>query len=127
MLVAIFPVFLSAPLAQAELSETDEKVAYDVVTGTVGSVSKQAISVEYSRTKTGSYEMLLPLTEETRLEHLKSLDELKTGDTIRARYQQTYREGDKGERIILKTAATEIALIRRAPEQALSSREEPSE
>ena len=113
------------PFAVSE-DKTDEKMEYKTVTGAVVFVNGQSIGVEYSRTAKGSYEMILPVSQETQLDHLISLSEIKVGDTIAAKYRQTYKENDKGERIVLNTTATTIALVRRAPEQALSSREDAS-
>lgn len=104
---------------------SEESVAYDEVRGQVTSVTKRAISVEYAQKNNASYEMLLPFTQDIRLSHLRNLSELKPGDTVKVRYTQTYRENDKGEKVILNTVATDLALIRRAPTSGFSSRETP--
>ena len=92
------------------------------VTGTVVAMTKQSISVEYAKTD-ASYELLLPFGNNLQLEHLKSLSELKQGDTVSVQYQQTYKDHDKGEREILKTVATRLTLVRSAtPQAALNSR-----
>lgn len=125
LLLAIASSIWAAQL-RADVDAPEEKVESKEVTGEVASVSASAISIEYSKTKQGSYEMLLPVGKETRLERLKSLVELKARDTVRVRYEQTYKEDDKGERIVLKTLATQISLVRPAPEEgALVSREQP--
>ena len=86
------------------------------VTGDVVYVGKRAISVEVSRTTASSTEMLLPVNEETTLELLRSFAELKRGDTVRVRYDQTVKENiDGGDPLILKTVATTVTLVRRAP------------
>ena len=102
---------------------SDEKLERKSVTGQVTYVGKRALSVEYQNTAEGLYEMLLPFSESMRLAHLRSLSELKQGDTVRVQYEQTYREGEKSERVILKTIVKEIALIKRASAQQLGSRE----
>lgn len=111
------------PLAAAEASngtakldeKLDEKVAYKEVTGTVTYVGKRAMNVEYAVTKEGSYEMMLPYDASVRVARVRSLADFKQGDTVRVKYRQTYRHGDKGEKIVLDTVATEIALVRSAP------------
>lgn len=121
--VVVILSFMFAALPVHAETSTPEKLAYKEATGTVVHVGKQAISVEYLVTKEGSYEMLLPVGQETKLKHVRSFDELKRGDTVRVKYEQVYREGEKGERVILKTTATEIALVRSAPRGGLTSRE----
>ena len=118
----------AAELKPAQAAAPEERVELKTVTGDVVYVGKQAISVEYASTKKGGFEMLLPLSSDTALVRLRSLEELKRGDTVKVRYEQTSRETDKkDERVILKTIAREIALIRHAPTQGFSSREQPLE
>lgn len=123
---------LTAPAAMAqppgrETAEAQDKIAYNKVRGEVTYVGKRAISVEFDRTADSSTEMLLPLGDETALKRLRTLEDLKRGDTVHVAYQQVYREDEKGKRIVLKTTATEIALMRSAPRQELGSREAPPE
>lgn len=125
ILLPILLAFLVAlPGLAGAVEDSEEQLAYNEVKGEVTNVGKRALSVEFSRTKNSSSEMLLPIGEATKLIRLKSLDELKAGDTVQVRYTQTYREDEKGKRIVLKTTATEIALLRSAPRQELTSREE---
>ncbi len=115
--------------AQAEISQVAEpegQVEMSQVTGTVSSITQQAISIEYSRTKKNAFEMVLPIDEKTRFERFRTLAELKPGDTVTVRYQQLFKPGEDGGKVILKTTATDVSLVRSAPAQALSSREEAS-
>lgn len=117
----------SAPLSASPSTTTpspEEKVAANEVKGRVVTITKRAISVEYDSKEQASYEMLLPLAKDIRLSHLQDLSELKQGDTVRVKYEQTYTENDKGERMILKTLATDLTLLRSAPKNSLSSREQ---
>lgn len=124
--VVLMPCAFWNPCAKAQTQEAEGQVESKEVMGEVASVSSSSISVEYSRTKQGSYEMLLPVGTETRFERLKSLAEVKAGDTVRVRYAQTYKDGEDGKRIVLKTLATHISLVRPAPKDgALVSREQP--
>jgi len=116
--------------AHAEgFGEAGEKIQYGEVTGTVSAVNKMGIAVEYSRTRTGSSEMYLPLSDRVRLERLRSLAELQPGATVKVRYEQVYKEGEKeDQQIILKTVATAVSLVRSAPKEGtLGSREEATE
>jgi hypothetical protein len=123
--VVLLPCAFWNPCAKAESLPVAEEaqVSVKAVTGEVTSINRQAISVEYSKTSEGSYEMLLPITKDTRLERVQSLTELKAGDTVTVDYEQRYKAGDHGERIVLGTVAKRIALMRRAPpEGSLVSR-----
>lgn len=95
-------------------TKSDEQVEQKTVTGEVMGATKRAISVEFSRTPTESTEMLLPVDGKTAVERLKSLADLRRGDRVSVEYQQTYREDEHGERIILRTIATRVALLRSA-------------
>jgi len=78
--------------AHAEgFGEAGEKIQYGEVTGTVSAVNKMGIAVEYSRTRTGSSEMYLPLSDRVRLERLRSLAELQPGATVKVRAQHRTR------------------------------------
>lgn len=117
-----FSMSLGISLAQeAEGTRVESKE----VTGTVSAVSKQGIAVEYSQTSAGSYEMFLPFASQVTLQRMASVDQLKVGDTVKVRYQKTIKENPKGQPVVLKTLATEISLIQRAPESpALASKEQ---
>ena len=112
---------------RAEGSEAEEKVDVKAVTGQVVHVGKRAISVEYATTADGSFEMLLPVNQDTTFQHLKGLADLARGDTVKVQYRQTYTDTEKGERITRATVATNIALVRRVPQQAFDSRETDTE
>ena len=119
VVAAILPCLVWTASAHADTGAAAEKVAYEEVEGRVVSVTKQAVSVEYAKKDQASYEMLLPFTQDIRLSHLRSLSELKPGDTVTVKYAQTYKETDQGEKVILSTVATNLALMRRAPTSAL--------
>ena len=119
---------LSGSLAWAEQAKKDqEKVVSKEVTGQVIWVGKRAISVEYDRTQESTYEMLLPVSSETKVERVKSLSELKRGDTVSVKYKQRSKKGEDGQDVILATVATKVALVRQAsPEGTLRSKSETS-
>lgn len=118
----------AAPAAK-QADDAEEKVQYGEVTGTVSAVNKVGIAVEHSRTRTGASEMYLPFSAHVKLERLRSLAELQLGATVKVRYEQVYKEGEKeDQQTILKTVATHISLIRSAPpEGTLVSQEEATE
>lgn len=112
-----------------ELPAPSERMDTLEVSGTVVSVSKQAFSLEFSRTQSESLEMVLPVDEKTRCQRFRGVSELRPGDRVKVKYQQTYEDGaEKEKKTILKTLATEIAMLKRAPEEgSLLSKEEASE
>ena len=86
------------------------------MTGEVVWIGKRAISVEYERTKEESREMLLPINSKLKLERIKSLAELKRGDTVHVQYDQTLKKTDeKDPGTLVNTLATKVALVRQAP------------
>lgn len=101
-------------------AQPEAKVDARKITGTLTSVTKRSISVEYV-SGDESNELLLPLTAETTFSHVQGLAELKVGDTVSVGYQRTYRDGESGEPFILKTIATDVTLVKRAM-NALGSR-----
>jgi hypothetical protein len=104
--------------AYADASQREVKIRRKEVTGDVTYVTKRAISLEYSKSAETSFEMLLPVNENTRLERVKSLSELKPGDRIKVQYQQEYKEKDEeGNPIVLNTVATNVALLKHAATQ----------
>jgi hypothetical protein len=118
---------LAADRAEGTAADEDAKVISKEVTGEVVYVGKRAISVEFDRTADGSMEMLIPIDGNTMAKHLQTLAQLKRGDRVRVLYQQTYKEDEQGERVILKTVATTVALVRRAvPEGTLRSEDSVS-
>jgi hypothetical protein len=104
----------AAPAAGALAA--DAKVERRIVEGVVSTVTKRAISVEYETKGSASYEMMLPLAAQVKVEGVKALAELNRGDQVKVGIEQTYRENAKGERQILKTEALVVALVQRAPE-----------
>lgn len=123
LLCVTAPVAMAQPATSGVELKEGEKIAYDEVKGEVTVVGKRAISVEFSQTKDSSDEMLLPISPETKVTHAHGYEELKRGDTVRVTYRQVYRENEDGERIILKTTATEIARLRSAPTTGLTTAE----
>ena len=115
----------SVAWAAHEPEKTNEKIVQKELTGQVVWIGKHAISVEYDRDATSSYEMLLPVTGDLELERLKNLSELKRGDTIHVDYRQTVKQGEDGQEMVVKTVATKVALMRQAsPEGTLRSKNE---
>lgn len=116
------------PVSAMGEPQEDVQVRSGEITGTVSAVSKQGIAVEYARTSHSSSEMFLPVGDKVRLERVGALNQIKPGDTVKVRFEQTVKEDDKGKKIVLGTTATEIAMMRRAPEEgSMLSKEKETE
>lgn len=126
---ALFLVVLVAGLLTAPGARAGERLEQKMVRGKVVSLSAGVLGIEYSRAKGVSKEILIPLDqkEPPQLSHLRSLDEIQTGDTISVEYQEQYTEDDEGTRSDFKRVARRIALVRRATEGTLRSTETPNE
>lgn len=112
------------PAVQEEALPKDAKTETKQVTGQLVMVRKNKISVEYATEKDGSYEMLLPITPDVRFKYIRGLEQLQSGDTVTVEFEQTYREPEDGERVILKTVAKEIQLVKHAVPSSGSSQGE---
>lgn len=123
ILTAIIAATTAQGIALAEVEEA--KVKADQVMGQVAFINRQSIGIETSRSREKSLEMLFSVNDQTALEHLATLEEIRPGDTVRVYYEQKYREDGEGNRVVLGTVAKRISFIRHAPEE-LSSKEEPS-
>ena len=108
----------SAAAVQPSPAPADLKVVRKVVEGKVVHVSKRAISVEYEVTDQGSYEMLLPLAGSLEVRGAASVADLKYGDQVKVGIEQSYRTGDDGQPVLVKTEALVIVLLARAGQAA---------
>ena len=91
------------------------------VQGKLVHADRRAISVEYALKAGKAAEVLLPIGDETTLDHVSTYENLKPGDLVRVKYRQVYTDGKNGERVIVQTLATHISLIRPATAHALRS------
>lgn len=106
----------SPAAVSASTAAADAKTERRIVEGYVSTVTKRAISVEYETKGSESYEMMLPLATQVKVEGVKALADLKRGDQVKVGIEQTYRQNEKGERIVLKTEALVVALVQKAPD-----------
>lgn len=91
-------------IAFAKSEETEEKIikrTSNEVIGEVGAIGKNSISIIYGRDekKSVEYEMLIPIDVNTRLEHKKSLSELKVGDKIKIQFEDATSEDAGREKL----------------------------
>jgi hypothetical protein len=72
------------------------------VSGEISGISKDSISIVYSRDEARGVEseILLPLNNETKLERVKNLADLNIGDTVTVSYKKTKETTEEGKQII---------------------------
>jgi hypothetical protein len=127
MVMAALVVLCGARFAAADdpLTKEEGKLEHKEIIGQVMGVSAYGISLEYRKSARGSYEMLLPFDEKTRLDRIASLKQLKVGDTVKVEYDQRVKEDEKGKRQLLMTIATRVTFVKPAQaEEGLSSNEQ---
>ena len=106
----------------AAAANDEEKIEELTVAGDITNITTSMMTLETARTQNASEEMLLPLDKHVRIEGPKSLAQLQTGDRVSVQYRRTYRNDNDRGKVILKTLATKIMLLRSAlPEGTLRS------
>lgn len=117
--------FWSASPAAAANPPTQEKTKVEskAFTGELGYLSpaRRVITVETRQSGGKVEERYIPFDEATQFEHVRGLGDLKRGDTVRVLAQETYRESEPGQWRLIKTVATQIALVRSASPTQLGS------
>lgn len=84
-------VFLLSQNANAQGQTT---VTTEVIGGEVGAISNNFISVIYSRENDGTEnELALPISNDVKIKHRKSVHEIKTGDTVEVQFEVTKEDG----------------------------------
>jgi len=113
---------MPAPAAEGESGQnaahkklTPISTAKDVQ-GEISWMNKKYIAVSYNRDlqKGTEEEMLLPIDKGIKLEHKKSLSELKIGDTVRVQYQEDAEVDDQGNQENGRRRATVVSFIKAA-------------
>ena len=97
--------------------------------GEVVYLSKDYISIVYSRANGIENEILLPIDKNLKLEHLRSLANLKVGDTVAVEFMETTEQDQQGSRKKIR-AGTVVTFIRPAqpkPETTVLDSEEVGE
>ena len=98
-----------------EKKEKVVKTASGVVSGEISGISEKFISVVYEKDKEKGieYETLVPIDKDVKIEHKKSLSELKIGDRVSIQYEDvTVEDSDKQQ--TLKRKAKIVRFVRSA-------------
>ena len=100
--------------------KTDEKTEKTTVTGKFMAATKRSVNVELSEKDGVSDEIMLKLADDVLVgpNPIKSLKDLRTGDTVKIGYEQRYRTDDAGKKIVLSSTAKVIYLVERAAPSA---------
>lgn len=95
--IGLLLMFSTAVGAGEAAEEEDVVVVVKEISGEVTVVGPSFIAVVYERdAKKGiEYEMALPIDKDIELVRKRNLDEIRVGDTVRVKYEET----QKGERI----------------------------
>jgi len=85
------------------------------VAGRVSGISKNYIAIAYGSDEAThtEYEMLIPLDKSLNLTHVKTLDQIKVGDTVSIQFDETVETTIEGEKVFRRGKG--IAFISAAP------------
>ena len=99
----------------AEVAE--EHASLKHVEGTVSAVNAHGIAVETDKTDTTSQEMYLPFAKGLRLQGVKSLRELQSGDAVSVEYREAMIKDERGEYSKVNRSATTVTRVAPAPKE----------
>jgi len=120
-LIGILVFSLAGAGLTQEKKETKKTTVSKEVTGEVTWIGKNKIAILYQidTEKSTEYEILLPFDEkELKVIHKKSLEEIKSGDTVTVEYEEITEESEQGGRTDFKARA--IKFIRSAVKKPIT-------
>lgn len=82
-------------LSQGIGAQESTVVATDIIGGEIGAISNNFISIIYSKDeqKGTEEELALPIPKDVKIQHKKSVHEIKTGDIVEVEYELTKKDG----------------------------------
>lgn len=101
----------------AQKSKQEAKVTSKTgeIEGEISAMGKNYIAIVYKREKDTEYEMLLPMdSKKVKIERKKDLSELKIGDIVRIKYEDTTIE-DSEKKQTMERKAIVISFVKPAP------------
>lgn len=106
--------------AAAEAEPTDVKVEKTTLTGKFVIATKRSLSIELAAKDGVSDEILLKLAPDVMVgpNPIKSIKDLRAGDTVKVGYEQLCQTDDKGKKIVLSSTAKVVYLVERAAPSA---------
>jgi hypothetical protein len=120
ILAVVLCVCLAEVAAAQKRKVTKVAERKKAVQGEVVYLSKDYIAIVYSRDKAVENEILLPIDKNLKLEHLRSLANLKIGDTVAVEFIETTEKNQKGQTKKIRTG-TVITFIRPAQKKPQTS------
>jgi hypothetical protein len=90
----------SLPEASAKADEPKEETLEKTMDGVIAGVSSNFIAIDYGQDEKTAYEMTFNITKDTRLERIKNIKNLKSGDTVWVSYNEKIIKKDKKVRVI---------------------------
>lgn len=120
-LILVMIVVLGLCGASGADGERKKKIigkAQKEIQGEISWINSRYIAVAYNRdpVKGSEDEILLPIDSNLKLEHKRSLDQIKAGDLVRVQYDEETEEDDKGNKKDSRKAAV-ISFIKAGPKK----------
>lgn len=84
----------------AKSDQPKEEIIEKTLDGTIAGVSPNFLAIDYGQDEKTSYEMTFNITKDTRLERIKDIRSLKTGDTVWVRYNEKIIKIGKEVRVL---------------------------
>jgi len=129
IIVVMLCTFLAGVAAAQERKVRKVAEVKKELQGEVVYLSKDYIAIVYSRDKAIENEILLPIDKNLKLEHLRSLANLKIGDTVAVEFMEITEQDREGKRkkIRIGTGITFIRPAQKKPETTVLDSEEAGE
>jgi hypothetical protein len=90
----------SLPEPTLKVDEPKEEIREKTLDGEIAGVSPNFIAIDYGQDEKTSYEMTFNITKDTRLERIKDIRNLKTGDTVWVKYNEKIIKVGKEVRVL---------------------------
>ncbi|MFA4991833.1 MAG: hypothetical protein WC569_04550 [Candidatus Omnitrophota bacterium] len=114
LILVFIMMFNGLALAEGQAKEAKKKSAEKYIQGEVGGITKEFIAVTYVKDeiKGEEFEMAFPMDENIKLEKIDSVSSIKSGDTVKVKYEEVTEESDAGEILGVNRRATAIIFIK---------------
>ena len=89
----------------------EKKPRAEELRGKVLWAKPEALSIEYGQSSESTYEKILSITSETKMEGISGPAALKAGDAVRVYYEQREEENKEQGRMIRQSVATHVTLV----------------
>lgn len=107
-------------LAQGTKDKPKIKTETRQVSGEVAGISQNFIAVLYDQDSKASYEIALAVDKDARLERVKDIKDIKAGDSVTVRYEETIEIEGKITKVKSRIAKV-ISFVKAAPKGELEA------